>query len=166
MQYCLIYEDKAGDCKIIYPEGDLWKVLTDEEKAIQHLRNLAIPDCVEFFAVKPDLVLKDETFRSAWKKGTIEEPIKVDFDKALEIHRHRIQEASEKKITQLSKELEIALENENTPQAVAIRRTIKFLRTFHNLNLTHCKTVEDIKYAIPKELHDVWSFYAPTKGVS
>jgi predicted AAA+ superfamily ATPase len=159
-----VYEDKNGQCKIIRPEGNLWDLVTNEEKAIQHLRNVAIPDCVEFFAVKPNLILQDTTFRDAWKKGDIHEPIKIDFEKALSLHRERIQEAANKKIAQLSKELEIALENENTPQAVAIRRTVKVLRTFHELNLTHCKTPDDIKYSIPKELHDVWHFYKPTRS--
>lgn len=163
MQYCLVYEDKNGYCKIIQSQGKLWDVCSDEEKAIQRLHSLAIPDCAEFLAIKPDLIPADLIFRDAWEKGDVSEPIKINFVKALAIHRKRIQEVADKKIEQLSREIEIALEEENTPLVVALRRTNKILRTFGEIDLTHCKNVEDIKYSIPKELHDFWDYYNPTR---
>jgi hypothetical protein len=163
MQYCLVYEDINGYCKIVYPQGNFWDTATDIEKAIQHLHSMAIPHCVEFIACDPRVIPQDVTFRDAWKKGDKDEPIRFDFQKALAIHRKRIQEAANKKIEALQKELEIALEDDNLPKAVAIRRTNKILRTFEDINLTHCKTIEDIKYSIPLELHDVWKLYNPKR---
>lgn len=164
MQYCLIYEDTFGYCRIIMPKGEFWKDVQDKEKAIQYLHSISIPDCVDFIGCLPNAIPQDLTFRDAWKKGDCHEPIKVDFCKALQIHSQRIQEVADRKIEQLNKELEIALENENTPLAVAIRRTKKILRTFGNINLSHCKTIDDIKYTIPKELHDIWTLYNPVRS--
>lgn len=159
MNKCLIYEDENGYCKIIVPGGSFKQQWESEENAIARLHQVSIPSVVEFIVCDRERIPKDTTFRDAWRKGTTQEPIKVDFQKALVIHRERIQQACEKKIEKLNAELEISIENDNLPEQVSINRTKKILRQLHELNLTHCKTVEDIKFSVPKELHDVWSFY-------
>lgn len=161
MQYCLIYEDSFGTCKIIVPRGQEWASFANAEDFIQQLHIIAVPNCVDFIACSIDMLPTDRTFREAWRKGTLESPIIVDFDKALAIHRERLFEACQDKMAQLREDLEIALEKDNLPEQVAIRRTMNILRTLHELNLTHCKTVDDIKRAIPRELFDVWHWYPP-----
>ena len=75
---------------------------------------------------------------------------------SIEIHRNHIKDAAERKIAQLNKELEIAVEDENTLEQTAIKKTKKLLRTSHKMDLSHCKTIDDIKNSIPNELKDVW----------
>lgn len=162
MQYRLVYEDHDGDCRIVVPDPKFQHIRENTDDAILRLRNAAIPDVVEFLAVKPDLIPEDLTFRESWQKGTKNEPIKIRWDKALLIHRERLKEASKRKIEALDKDHEKALERSDLPAQVGIRRTQKILETLHETwNLTHCKTVEDIKHSIPRELHDVWPYYDP-----
>lgn len=161
MDYRLIYEDQNGYCKIIIPSANFQQPKESDEAAIGRLYSLAIPGVVEFLVCVPERLPQDSAFRDAWRKGTVQEPIKVDFEKALQIHRSRLKEASDKKIGQLNEQLERALENDNLPEQVAIRGTKKILRSIHEINLTHCKNIQDLKYSIPRELHDVWSYYDP-----
>lgn len=165
MDYRIIYDDADGRCRIVTPDDKFQQVTETSESALARLYEVALPGVVEFLVCTPDKIPQDKTFRDAWKKGDKNEPIKVDFDKAISIHRERLQAACERKIAQLNQELEIALENDNLPQQVAIRRTKKILRTLQNANLTHCKTVEDIKNSIPNELKDVWSCTSTTQSV-
>ncbi len=162
MKHVLIYEDTEGNCRIIVPGPKFQQAWEDDEQSIARLHEIAIPCVVEFIACDPSLLPKDLTFRDAWAKGTAQEPIKIRFQKALEIHRGRLKEACQYKITQLTEQLNIALEKDDLPQSVAIRRTIHILRSLHEVtDLTHCKTVDDIKRSIPHELHDVWKWYDP-----
>jgi len=155
----LIYEDEKGNCVIIHPFPSFQSAWEKEEMALSRLYEVSIPEVAEFIACNPNQLPRDLTFREAWKKGDKDQPIKVDLNRCLEIHRKRLAQAAEKKIQQLDKQLEIALENENTPEAVAIRGTKRILRQIHNMNLTHCKTPEDVKWSIPQELQNVWDFY-------
>ena len=164
MKKRLIYEDQNGYCRIVTPNPDFQQPKESSEASIARLYALAIPSVVEFIACDEESIPQDLTFRDAWRKGTVGEPIKIDFGKAEEIHRARIRVAAEKKIEQLNGQLEKALENDNLPEQVAIRGTKKILRSIHAMNLTHCKSIEDLKYAIPRELHDVWEFYPPLKN--
>lgn len=161
MSHCLIYEDENGYCKIILPNSKFQQNNETDEANIGRLYEIAIPGVVEFLVCVPERIPQDLTFRYAWRKGTVQEPIQIDFQKALQIHRSRLKEACDEKIRQLNEQLELSLENDNLPEQVAIRGTKKILRTLHEMNLTHCKTVEEIKYSIPRELHDVWNYYAP-----
>jgi len=161
MQYRLVYEGPDGICKIVVPDEKFQQIRENTDQAILRLRNAAIPDVVEFLAVKPDLIPEDLTFREAWKKGDIHEPIKIDFQKAVAIHRQRLKEAALRKIEQLEQEYPAAVKRDNKAEQVAIRRTQEALKKFHEANLTHCKTIHDLKYAIPRELRDVWSLYDP-----
>ena len=161
MQYRLVYEDSDGYCKIVVPDPKFQQIRENTDQAVLRLRNAAIPDVVEFFAVLPEFIPDDLTFRDAWKKGDIHEPIKIDFHKAIAIHRQRLKEAALRKIEQLEEEYPAAVKRDNKAEQVAIRRTQEALKKFHEANLTHCKTIEDLKYAIPRELRDVWSAYEP-----
>lgn len=135
-----------------------------EENALGRLYTQAIPGVIEFLACKEEHIPNDLTFRDAWKKGDTHEPIKIDFAKALEIHRGRLKEAATQKIFDLSIELEVALKGNSLPLQVSLRRTCSILTTIHEMNMTHCKCIADIKYTIPKELHDVWHFYPPLRS--
>ena len=162
MKKRLIYEDENGYCRIIVPSERFQQVNESEESAVGRLYSRVLPRSAEFIVCDPDLIPEDLSFRDAWKKGTPENPIQIDMQKSMEIHRKRIQGACERKIEQLEKDLEVALERENLAQATAIRRTKKILREIpEKINLTHCKTPSDIKYSIPKELQDVWTHYNP-----
>ena len=162
MQLCLIYDDASGFCKIIVPKGDKWASLDSDEAAVRNLHAVAIPDCVEFIACRLELIPTDRTFRQAWRKGTAKEPIVIDFADALAIHRKRLEEACALKVEQLQRDLVLALEKDNLPEVVAIRRTSSIMRNLSvKTDLTHCKTVDDIKWSIPRELFDVWHWYPP-----
>lgn len=160
MQFCLLYEDPSGFLKIAAPRGCKWASLASEE-AIQQLHDMAIPDCIEFIACRLDLIPEDRTFRDAWQKGSAQEPILINFERATAIHRNRLKEACDNKIGQLTKQMALAFEKSNLPEAVALGRTTQILRTIHEMDLTHCKNVHDLKYSIPRELFDVWDFYPP-----
>jgi len=98
----------------------------------------------------------------AKSNGTAKEPVTINFDRAVEIHRGRIKDACDKKIEALTKEMAKAFEKSNLPEAVAIGRTTQILRTMaEGMNFSHCKNVHDLKYSIPRELFDVWDFYPP-----
>lgn len=157
----LIYEDSSGYCHIVSSGEGFKQEWEREEEALARLHNAAIPKSLDFLACEEDQIPKDRTFRDAWKKGDANEPVKVDFDKALSIHRTRLEQACARKIAKLNGEHEIARENQDLPAQVAIDRTKKILRKLHEMNLTHCKTVDDIKKAIPREILDVWDYYAP-----
>jgi hypothetical protein len=103
-------------------------------------------------------------FREAIIGNSEADKVDISFEKALDVHRNRLKESCANKINQLNEQLEIALENDNFTEATAIRHTKKILRSLNEtMNLTHCKTIEDIKYSIPIELHDVWNYYDPVK---
>lgn len=159
----LIYEDTNGYCRIVSPLESFRQAWEPEDEALSRLHQYTMPEVVEFLACEEHAIPTDHTFRDAWKKGDKDEPIKIDLDKALSIHRERIKKACDAKIAKLNAEREIAVEDQNLPQQVAIDRTKKILRTLYEMNLTHCKTPEDVKYAIPKELHDVWTLYPPKR---
>lgn len=161
MKHVLIYEDANGYCRIVTPNARFQQPNESDQQAILRLFESSIPGVVEFIACDRELLPKDLTFRDAWTKGTAEEPIQISFDKAMAIHRKRLLEASQAKISQLTDQMSIALEKDDLPQSVAIRRTIHILRSLHEANLSHCKTVEDIKRSIPPELFDVWPWYHP-----
>lgn len=163
MKRCLIYEDKNGDCRIIIPGERFQQEHESEQDAIGRLYEMSIPSVTDFIVCDLERIPKENTFRPAWRKGTTEEPIKIDLEHCIKIHRERLKEAAERKIQRLNTEFEIAVENENLPAQVAIRRTKKILRTVHEANLSHCKTPDDVKYAIMPELHDVWTLYPPRR---
>lgn len=151
-----IYEDSQGYCRIVVAQNSFKMEQESEANAIARFAGEAIPAVTEFLCVNQDLIPKDKTFRDAWKRGDVHEPIKIDFCKALEIHRKRLEEACKKKIAQLDLDLDLAIKSQNLPLQVAITSTKKILRVLHTMNLTHCKTIEDIKKSVPKELLDVW----------
>lgn len=165
MDFVLIYEDDTGYCRIIVPDPQFKQPRESDESSIGRLVALSIPDVIEFIACKKDKIPSDLTFRDAWKKGDKHTPIKIDLDKAILIHRDRIKQACDAKISRLQHELQDAVIRSNLPQQVAIRATIKILGTLSNdMNLTHCKTPNDVKHSVPKELHDVWDFYPLTSS--
>ena len=155
---CLIYEDREGYCRIVKAKQSFQHEFEADDNAIARLHQVALKDVTEFLACDESKIPTDKTFRDAWKKGDQNEPIKIDFEKALSIHRERLKEASETKIQHYRKELELC--SNNIPKRIAIEKTIELLLKMHKGNLTHCKTVQDIKIAIPKELKNVWTFYA------
>ena len=159
MNYRIIYEDETGYCRIIFPHERFKQNWETEQSALARLYQAALPGICEFIACDPDKIPQDTTFRDAWEKGNAKEPIRINFEKAIQIHRQRLEEAANLKIEQLNKELELAIEKDNLPQQVAINRTKNILRTIHEMNLTHCKNVEDIKQSVPAELRDVWKAY-------
>ncbi len=162
MQSCLLYEDPSGFLKIVVPRGDKWASLASQEEFIKQLHDMAIPDCVEFLACKMDALPKDRTFRGAWMKGSPKNPIIIDLEKSKEIHRQRLKEACQRKIDELTKQMVLAFEKSNLPEAVAIGRTTQILHKIPEvMDMSHCKNVQDIKYSIPRELFDVWDFYNP-----
>ncbi len=161
MEWRLIYEDWNGYCRIVVPNDKYRQAKESEEEAVARLYYQGICGTVLFLACKEEKLPRDTTFRDAWKQGDVNEPIKIDFSKAMEIHRGRIKEAAKKKIEQLSQDLEVAIQKSNLPLQIAIRKTCEILLTIHEMNMTHCKTLHDIKYCIPRELHDVWHFYPP-----
>lgn len=160
MKYRLIYETEDGYCRIVISDSLFQQEGESDESAMGRLYAKAIPGVIEFIATTHDRIPTDLTFRDAWKKGDKYEPIKIDFEKAISIHRKRLQEACQRKIAQLDDEFKLAVSKSNLPQQVAIRRTQEILQTLHHMNMTHCKTIQDIKFCVPKELHDVWGFYA------
>lgn len=155
----LIYEDEIGYCRIVVAGERFQQQGEGEAQGLARLHAAAIPTVCKFLAVDPHHIPQDLTFRDAWKMGDEKEPIRIAFPKAIEIHRTRLKAAADAKIEQLNRQLEVAEENDNLPEQVAIKSTKKILRTIHEMNLTHCKTVSDIKNSIPKELKDVWTFY-------
>jgi iron uptake system EfeUOB component EfeO/EfeM len=161
MKKCLIYEDINGNCRIIKASTNFQQSWESEENAIARLHEAAIPEVTEFMACELEKLPNDLTFRSAWKKGDLNEPIKIDMIVAISLHRDRLKHTCEVKISQLNMAYEVAVEDDNLPLQVSIKKTKQILRTLHECDLTHCKTIEDLKYAIPKELHDVWVFYPP-----
>lgn len=163
MKKCLIYEDDNGQCRIIVPNPEFKQAWESEQAAIGRLVSITVPDIIELIACTPDKIPTDLTFRDAWRKGNKDNPIRVDLEKAIEIHRGRIKKAADAKIDSLQSELKIATLNQNLPEQVALKATMAILAKIHNLNLTHCKSIEDVKYSIPKELHDVWDFYPPSR---
>jgi hypothetical protein len=161
MDYRLIYEDKDGECRIISPDSKFRQVGESYESSFGRIYDKAMPDIIEFIACKEDKIPKDLTFRDAWKKGDKDEPIKINFQKCMVIHRKRLKEACERKMQMLQKELDALDHKKNVPLSLSLQRTILALSNLHEMNLTHCKTPHDIKYAIPKELWDVWPYYQP-----
>lgn len=161
MDFCLVYEDPTGKCRVITPCEKFQQLNETDTSAIYRASEMAIPGEVEFIKCSPDKIPSCKAFRLAWVKGDIKEPVKIDLEKALWIQRNYLLDACERKIAQLNLELERALEDDHLPRQVAIRATKKILRNLHEMNLSHCKTIEDIKQSVPRELHDVWSYYNP-----
>lgn len=158
----LVYEDQSGYLRIIAPNAKYQQPLESETEALARLTAGHLPDVTTFIVCTPQMVPEDLTFRDAWYLGTVEDPIKINHQKAVAIHRGRLKQACDRKIEQLTKQMAIAFEKSNLPEAVAIGRTTQILRTMpEGMDMSHCKNVHDIKYSIPRELFDVWSFYPP-----
>ena len=161
MEFCLVYEDSEGKCRVITPFEKFQQIRETDESAIYRCAEMSIPGEVEFIKCSPDKIPKDKSFRQAWVRGDINQPVKIDLEKAIGIQRNYLVDACEKKIAQLNLDLEKAIEDDHLPRQVAIRATKKILRNLHEMNLSHCKTVDDIKESVPRELRDVWSYYNP-----
>jgi hypothetical protein len=159
MKKRLIYDDPSGVACIIVPNECFQQPKETEAEAVARLFYLVLPEVTEFLVCCEDKIPKDLTFRQAWKKGDVHEPIKIDFEKAILIHRERIREAARAKVDHLNLELKSAFEDRHIPRQVSISATIKILGKIHEMNLSHCKTIEDIKNSVPKELRDVWTYY-------
>lgn len=159
MKHRLLYQNAEGVLKIIVPDAAFQQPKEDDSSAISRIYALSLPGVTEFIVCGCEDIPKDKTFREAWKKGDKSEPVKIDLDKAILIHRDRLQQACKIKISLLDKDLESAKKRSNLPEQVAITKTQEILATMHMANLTHCKTVDELKYSIPKEIHDVWNFY-------
>lgn len=155
----IIFEDENGRCNIVYPDDGFMSPWEKEEQAISRLFEISVPDVHEFIVCRDEQIPKDLTFRQAWKKGDVNEPIKIDLKKAIQIHRERLFIAAHRKIDKLYEEFDQAVLNKDNPLQVAIRRTIVILQKIHEMNLTHCKNPDDVKISVPKELKEVWSFY-------
>lgn len=154
---CFIYEDMDGYCHILYPEQDYKKEVSVID--LDKLYTMHMGGTTDFLVTVVHYLPTDLTFRDAWKKGDKNDPIKIDFEKAVSIHRQRLQEACERKIEQLNAELQLSVKKSNLPEQVAITKTQEILRTLHLMDMSHCKTIEDVKYCVPRELHDVWGYY-------
>lgn len=160
---CLLFEDpKTGMLSIIEPMSRFQQDWESEAHMILRLSQIAIPDICQFISVEIGKIPTDLTFRVAWKLGDVNKPIKIDLNTAEKIHRENLATAAFKKALDLTKECIEAKKKQNLPLQVALQKTIRILGTVHNMDLTHCKTAEDLKYAIPKELHDVWTLYDPS----
>lgn len=159
IDYALVYE-RDGYCCILNPSPKYQQPGEWDLDAIGRLHANYLPNVVEFFAVKKELLPKDPVFRDAWEKGNVERPIRINLDKCILIHRDRLKQAAMVKIEQLNIELEEAEAKGNTPLCVSIKRTKPILRKMHEMNLSHIKTVEELKFAVPNELKDVWTFYS------
>lgn len=159
---CLLFEDPDfGFLVIIEPQKGFQQEWEWEGNALLRLHEIVIPEICQCLIVSKDRLPQDLTFRDAWKIGDAWEPVKIDFIQAEKTHRNRLCLAGFKKIYQLTQELEKAIKEQNLPLQVSLNRTIEIVSNIHNMNLTHCKTAEDLKYAIPRELHDVWDLYDP-----
>ena len=162
MKWRVVYEDEKGNCRVIVPAEDYQRQGETEEEALERLLKAALPipvNGIVALIVPSEKIPTDFTFRDAWRFGDLEEPVKFDLEVCKRIHRERLKKAIEKKLAQLSDELERAIEDDHLPRQVAAKRTKKIMRTMHEMDLSHCKTPDDVKKTVPKELHDVWSFY-------
>lgn len=159
---CLLFEDPEFKfLVIIEPKPGFQQEWEWEDNALLRLHEIVIPEICQFLVVSKDKLPKDLTFRASWRLGDIHEPVKIDMISAERTHRERLIIAGLDKLQQLMKEWGKANEEQNLPLKVALKRTMEIVQTIHEMNLTHCKTIEDLKYAIPRELHDVWKFYDP-----
>jgi len=161
MKKCLLYEDVHGECRIIVPSSEFKQSWETTENAVGRLCEMALPEVADVLVCDIEKIPTDLTFRRAWKKGDCKDPVKIDLEIAKTIHRDRLRHSCAVKIEELDVQLEVAIENDNLPEQVALKKTKKILRNLHNCDLSHCKTANDIKYSIPKELHDVWVYYKP-----
>lgn len=155
----LLFEDSEGYCHIVVPNANFRQPKESDALAVSRLFEISIPNVSHFIACDKDKIPTDFSFRDAWKLGDLNEPIKIDFEKAIQIHRERLKKTAQRKISQLWVQMEEALKSRNLPLQVAIRKTSFILETIHEMNLTHCQTLDDLKNTVPKELHDVWEFY-------
>lgn len=155
----LLYTDDTGYLRIVVPSVKFQQPRESESEALARLAAGYLPDVSEFIVCRLEDILTDLTFRDAWIKGDVHEPIRIDFPKAISIHRKRLQKAAEKKVQQLEEEIKVAVERKNLPEQVALIATQKILKTIHEADLTHCKTIDDLKKSVPKELKDVWEYY-------
>ncbi len=152
----LVYSDELGYCRVIAAHFNFRQPLESEEDALGRLHSRAIPNVIEFLACSPDFIPNDLTFRDAWEKGDKETPVKINIEKAIKIHRLRLKKAADRKIEELDKDFQEAFKSHNLPAQVSIQASQRILREIHNMNLTHCKTANDVKNSIPSELKDVW----------
>lgn len=159
MDYCLLYQKEDGSLAILNPSPKYQQPGELDLDAIGRLHAQYLPDILAFIAIKRNKLPADPCFRDAWELGDQNEPIKINLGKCLKVHRQRLQAAADSKIAGLAKELKAAYDKANTPAQVAIQRTIAALSGIGEMNLSHCKTAEELKIAIPKELYDVWNFY-------
>lgn len=163
MDRVLLYEDNTGYLRIIVPNEKYQQPQESEAEALSRVAAGHLPDVTTLIVCRPNAVPSDRCFRDAWYLGDQNEPIKIDFSKAIFIHRNRLKQACDRKIDQLTKMMALAFERSNLPEAVAIGRTTQILRYLHEMDLSHCKGPQDIKYSIPRELFDVWDFYDPNR---
>lgn len=154
----MLYEDDSGYLHIVVPNEKFQQPRETEPEALARLASLFLPEVAFFIVCNPDKIPTDMIWRDAWILGDKNEPVRIDFAKAISIHRKRLFKAAQRKIEQLQPELKTAEERSNLPQQVATKATIRILGSIHLMDMTHCKSLDDIKTTIPKELLDVWQF--------
>lgn len=159
----ILYKDKERNLRVIVPSEKFQQPRESEEEALARLVAGYLPDVAEFIVCRPEDIPTDLTWREAWKFGNINSPIEIDLETCIQIHRTRLKTAASRYIDHLNNDLEMAIKKDDLPSQVAIRRTQYLLSSIHLMNLTHCKTPSDLKFAVPRELHEFWAFYSLKK---
>jgi len=118
------------------PDGDITKLVTEELAKSPLLRDLP------FVEIDETDVPQDKTFRNAWvgRSGKVE----VDMAKARDIHLERLRLRRNEKLAELDLE---------TMKGKDVQGDKQVLRDLpKTLDLTVCKTPEELKEAWPEEL--------------
>lgn len=104
MDKSIIYTGDTGILVIVAPSP---KATIDGKKTSRSMtieeiaEGSNIPQGIEYEVIETNKILSDCTFRAAWEKGTSDKPIKINMDKARNIHMRRIRDARDKELARL-----------------------------------------------------------------
>lgn len=139
------------DSLLLFLGGDKKKIAALKEELLDF--KSSVDTLFQSYSLLPEGVEKAKFFSNLPKKK-----VNLSLDEAKDRHRQRIKLASEIAQEDVNSKLEDAQENAKEAEIKALLSTRKILKTLHRMDLTHCKSIDDVNKTIPKELEYVWGF--------
>lgn len=133
----IVYTQVDGVLAVIIPSPN-WS------GTIEELARKDVPNGLDYSIVDTSKIPTDRTFRAAWEKGTNSKPVKINMDKARNIHMGRIRKARDKEMAQLD------IEQLKGNDVAVQKKTLRDLPD--TLDLTVASTPDELKALWPNEL--------------
>lgn len=161
-KYVFVKNNTDGTCSVTVPTPAMFNPksrdrLDLQERGIEFKSDEEIYDWIQAKdAPGSSKILKselpeDRVFRNAWNHDVTSNKVKIDFNKAVDLHKNKLRELRTPKLAALDVEMMRAIEDGDQTKISSIKSKKQALRDITNIP-SDIKTVEALKTYIPKEV--------------